>query len=165
MTRFSVRSYQLLGKKFQPELGVFAKLRVLWAIHRFLAQDLGALTRAICEKCPLFARCVRSKTTGRTLSTSFFENYLQDARQRQQTDEFTELYRLRPRIEGKQAELVSHGLRKTRYLGISKRRLQRLWLATAVNLQRMFKLAENRGSYLTTFLTPVCEANSTAMMA
>jgi hypothetical protein len=70
--------------------------------------------RSICEKCPLFSRCVRSKTTGRTISTSFFENYLREARQRQETDEFKKIYRLRPRIEGKQAELVSHGLRDTR---------------------------------------------------
>lgn len=120
--------------------------------------------RTICEKCPLFTRCVRSKTTGRTVTTSFYEDYLRVARQRQQTDEFKQLYRLRPRIEGKQAELVSHGLRKTRYLGKPKRRLQQLWLATAVNLKRMFKLAEIRGSYLTTIPTPVCEANMTAVM-
>jgi Transposase DDE domain/Transposase domain (DUF772) len=114
--------------------------------------------RTICENCPWFSRCVRSQTTGRTVTTSFYEAYLQAARQRQQTDEFKQLYRLRPRIEGKQAELVSHGLRKTRYLGISKRRLQRLWLAAAVNLQRMFKLAEMRGCDLT-ILMPAFEAN------
>jgi len=114
--------------------------------------------RMICQTCPWFTRCVRSKTTGRTVTTSFYEDYLRAARQRQQTDEFKQLYRLRPRIEGKQAELVSHGLRKTRYLGISKRRLQRLWLATAANLQRMFKLAEIRGSDLT-ILMPAFEAN------
>ena len=114
--------------------------------------------RMICQTCPWFTRCVRSQTTGRTVTTSLFEAYLRAARQRQQTDEFKQLYRLRPRIEGKQAELVSHGLRKTRYLGISKRRLQRLWLATAANLQRMFKLAEIRGSDLT-ILMPAFEAN------
>jgi len=114
--------------------------------------------RMICQTCPWFTRCVRSQTTGRTVTTSLFEAYLRAARQRQQTDEFKQLYRLRPRIEGKQAELVSHGLRKTRYLGISKRRLQRLWLAAAVNLQRMFKLAEIRGSDLT-ILMPAFEAN------
>jgi hypothetical protein len=120
--------------------------------------------RAICETCPLFTRCVRSQTTGRTVTTSFYEAYLRAARLRQQTDKFKQLYRLRPRIEGKQAELVSHGLRMTRYLGISKRRLQRLWLAAAVNLQRMFKLAEIRGSDLTILLTPVFEANLAAVM-
>jgi hypothetical protein len=121
--------------------------------------------RAKCEKCPLFDRCVRSKTTGRTVSTSFFENYLREARQRQETDEFKELYRLRPRIEGKQADLVSHGLRNTRYLGKSKRRLQRLWLAAAVNLKRLFKLAEIRDQSLVAIPTPMLEVKMNALMA
>lgn len=120
--------------------------------------------RAICEKCPLFSRCVRSQTTGRTISTSFFENYLREARQRQETDEFKKLYRLRPRIEGKQAELVSHGLRHTRYLGKAKRRLQRLWLATAVNLKRIFKLSEIRDDCLTIVSTSACEVQMNALM-
>jgi hypothetical protein len=118
--------------------------------------------RNVCETCPLFTRCVHSQTTGRTVTTSFYEAFLRAARQRQQTDEFKQLYRLRPRIEGKQAELVSHGLRKTRYVVKSKRRLQRLWLASAVNLQRLFTLAEIRGGDLNILLTPVSEANSSA---
>jgi len=118
--------------------------------------------RTICETCSLFTRCVRSKTTGRTVTTSFYENYLRAARQRQQTDEFKQLYRLRPRIEGKQAELVSHGLRNTRYVGKPKRRLQQLWLAAAINLKRIFKLAEIRNKYLVAIPTPVHEVKMTA---
>ena len=121
--------------------------------------------RAVCEKCPLFDRCVRSKSTGRTVSTSFFENYLREARLRQETSQFKELYRLRPRIEGKQAELVSHGLRNTRYIGKPKRRLQRLWLAAALNLKRMFKLADIRDQYLLAIPTPVCDLKMNALMA
>jgi len=68
------------------------------------------------------------------VSSSFYEDHLRAARLRQQTDEFKQLYRLRPRIEGKQAELVAHGLRNTRYIGKPKRNLQHLWLAAAVNL-------------------------------
>jgi hypothetical protein len=45
-------------------------------------------------------------------------------------------------VEGKIAELVHHGLRNTRYVGEKKRQLQRLWTAAAVNLKRLFKLAE-----------------------
>ena len=116
------------------------------------------------EKCPLFSRCVRGKTTGRTISTSFFENYLREARQRQETDEFKNLYRLRPRIEGKQAELVSHGLRHTRYIGKAKRRLQRLWLATAVNLKRIFKLSEIRDNCLLIISTSAREVQMNALM-
>ena len=98
------------------------------------------------------------------MTTSFYEDYLRAARQRQETDDFKQRYRLRPRIEGKQAELVSHGLRNTRYVGKSKRRLQQLWLAAAINLKRLFKLAEIRGSYLTAILPPVCEVKMTALL-
>jgi transposase len=105
--------------------------------------------RSLCETCPLFTRCVRSKTAGRTIQLGFYENYFQAARQRQETEEFKELYRLRPRIEGKQSELVAHGLRNTRYVGKAKRRLQRLWLAAAINLKRLGKLLEYPNGHTT----------------
>jgi hypothetical protein len=101
-----------------------------------------AFARSDCETCRLFARCVRSKLAGRTVSTHRHELLLQGARHRQQTDEFKEIYRLRGRVEGKIAEVVRHGLRETRYLGEQKRQLQRLWTGAAVNLKRMFKLAQ-----------------------
>jgi hypothetical protein len=72
------------------------------------------------------------------------EALLREARQRQQTDEFKEIYRLRGRVEGKIAELVGHGLRETRYRGEQKRQLQRLWTGAAVNLKRLFKLAQTQ---------------------
>jgi transposase len=98
--------------------------------------------RATCETCDLFERCVRSKQAGRTVSTHPYEAHLQSARQRQQTDEFKALYGLRPAVERKIAELVSHGLRCTRYVGQQKRQLQRLWTGAAVNLKRLFTLAQ-----------------------
>jgi hypothetical protein len=113
--------------------------------------------RDICEACPLFTRCVHSKTNGRTVATSFYEEYLREARQRQETDEFKKLYRLRPRIEGKLGELVHHGLRDSRYVGKPKRRLQHLCMSTAVNLKRMFKLAEIREKSLKSIPPPICE--------
>jgi len=113
--------------------------------------------RAICLACPLFARCVRSQTTGRTLTTSPYEAYLREARLRQQTDEFKQRYRLRARVEGKQAELVKHGLRHTRYLGEAKRNLQRLYLGAAVNLKRMATLAESKGVDLLALLTSLSQ--------
>jgi len=108
--------------------------------------------RSKCEACPLFERCVRSKKTGRTVCSHAFESYLQEARQRQQTDEFKELYRLRSHVERKIGELVMHGLRETRYLGEKKRQLQRLWIGAAVNLKRLFKLAEAKDVDLATVL-------------
>jgi transposase len=103
---------------------------------------LFAFPRATCEDCPLFERCVRSKKTGRTVRAGPYEAYLQEARVRQQTKEFDTDYRLRPAVERKIGELVMHGLRDTRYVGESKRQLQRLWLGAAVNLKRLFTLAQ-----------------------
>ncbi len=108
--------------------------------------------RSTCAPCPLFVRCVRSRATGRTVQTHAHEAYLQAARQRQLTEEFKTLYRLRSAIERKQAELVRHGVRATRYLGRGKRQLQRLWLAAVINLQRLFKLAEKIGVDLRAWL-------------
>ncbi|MBM3190520.1 MAG: IS1182 family transposase [Chloroflexi bacterium] len=100
--------------------------------------------RSDCEGCPLFSQCVRSTVAGRTVHSHAHEVYLREARERQGTEEFQELYRWRGLVEGKIAELVGHGLRETRYVGEEKRQLQRLWLGAAVNLKRLFKLAQRQ---------------------
>lgn len=109
-------------------------------------QDTWLFTfpRATCEACPLFARCVRSKKTGRTVRTRAYEAYLQAARLRQQTKEFDLLYRLRAAVERTIAQLVQRGIRGTRYVGEPKRQFQRLWTGAVVNLQRLFRLAETQ---------------------
>ena len=106
---------------------------------------LFTFPREICESCSLFARCVRSKTRGRTVRTHAYEAYLQAQHQRQQSDEFKQLYRTRSQVERKVAELSRHGIRHTRYLGEKKRQLQRLWTGAAVNLKHLFRLAETQG--------------------
>jgi hypothetical protein len=107
-------------------------------------QDTWLFTfpRTTCEACPLFERCVHSKKTGRTVRTRAYEAYLQEARLRQETAEFDRFYRLRPAVERKIAELAQCGIRETRYVGEPKRQLQRLWTGAAVNLRRLFYLAE-----------------------
>jgi hypothetical protein len=109
--------------------------------------------RATCEACPLFQRCVKSKTAGRTVATHPYERHLRAARRRQQTGEFQERYRLRSAIERNQAELVRHGVRQTRYLGHLKRQLQHLWTAAVVNLKRLFRLCDLGGQDLRAVLT------------
>jgi transposase len=98
--------------------------------------------RAVCESCALFGACVRSKKTGRTVTTHAHEALLQQARVRQQTNSFKALYNRRSTVERIIRFLVSHGLRQSRYVGEHKRRLQRLWTAAAVNLRRLFTLAQ-----------------------
>jgi hypothetical protein len=112
--------------------------------------------RSDCESCPLFATCVRSKVTGRTVQAGPYEPYLQAARVRQQSGDFAVLYRLRAAIERKIAELVALGMRGTRYVGASKRQLQRLWSGAAVNLRRLFSLAQVQGVDLSALLAS-CE--------
>lgn len=104
-----------------------------------------AFDRSKCESCPLFSRCVRSKKHGRVVRTHYHESHLVAARRRRETGEFKGLYRTRNAVERKLAELVGHGLRATRYVGKGKRGLRRLWIGAAVNLKRLFKLAEDRG--------------------
>lgn len=121
--------------------------------------------RATCETCPLFVRCVRSQTAGRSVTADAYEPYRQAARLRQETADFKTLYPQRSRVERKQAELVGQGLRETRYLGRAKRRLQRLWTAAAVNLKRLFKLAQTRGADLGAAFSRVRDQRPTAQPA
>ena len=121
------QGYTVTGKKRKDKQGE--------SVLRF------AFARSDCETCPLFTRCVRSKSAGRSVTTHRHETLLREARERQETDAFKELYRLRGRVEGKIGELGYHGgLRETRYVGEKKRQLQRLWTAAAVNLKYLFKV-------------------------
>jgi len=125
---------------------------------------LFTFPRATCEACPLFERCVRSKTKGRTVRSGPYEAELQAARLRQQGEEFDALYRLRPAVERKIGELVRHGLRDTRFVGEPQRQLQRLWLGAAVNLKRLFTLAQAQGVDLHTLLSQL-EPRQAGLMA
>jgi transposase len=113
---------------------------------------LFTFPRDTCEACSLFEGCVRSEKMGRTVRAGPYETHLQEARARQQTEEFDIAYRLRPAVERKIGELVMHGLRHTRYVSARKRQLQRLWLGAAVNLRRLFTLAQAQGVDLRTIL-------------
>jgi hypothetical protein len=110
---------------------------------------LFTFPRAVCEACALFARCVHSKTDGRTITSHYtcthrqvrcHEGLLPTARAQQATTEFKETYRKRAAVERKIADLVEHGLRRARYLGRVKVRLQNHWIGAVVNLKRLFRL-------------------------
>jgi hypothetical protein len=119
-----------------------------------------SFARPVCAACALFEACVRSQTTGRTVTTHAQEAYLQPARQRQESAEFQALYRRRSRVERKIAELTDHGLRATRYRGEPKRQLQRLWTGAAVNLKRLFTLAQAKGVDLVTVFAQFTSAQA-----
>ena len=98
----------------------------------------------VCQLCSRRNECTEAKDTGRTIRVGPNEEYLQMMRARQKTKEFKEIYnKRRPPIERKIAELIYHGLRKTKYIGRRKSRLQALFTASVVNLKRILRQQEN----------------------
>jgi transposase len=98
-----------------------------------------------CLPCSLRNRCTRSQTVGRFLTIYPPKQYqaLVQARARQKTQAFKELYGLRAGIEGTISEFVRcFGLRKTRYRGLAKVHLQHLATAAAINIIRVIQWLE-----------------------
>jgi len=95
-----------------------------------------------CGPCPSRPRCIRSgvKCQQRTLSLHTKEEYLalQEARQRERTEDFTQEYARRAGIEG----TLSRGirtceLRRTRYIGLARVHLGHIVTAAALNFLRL----------------------------
>ena len=65
---------------------------------------------------------------------------LQARRQEQQTAEFKARMKHRNAIEGTQSELVrAHGLRRARYRGLAKTKLQNYFIGAACNVKRWLR--------------------------
>jgi hypothetical protein len=90
----------------------------------------------ICQACPLRARCCTGKS-GRTIGVSTNYALVQQARQRQKTDEFKQDYhKHRSGVEGSLSALVrGNGMRVGRYIGQRKRHLQAMFTGCAANLK------------------------------
>jgi transposase len=94
-----------------------------------------------CLPCPLRPRCTRAKNVGRTLTIYPQEKYeaLLQARERQTTEAFKEMYGKRAGIEGTISQGVrKFGMRRSRYLGLAKTHLQHVATAAAINVDRIF---------------------------
>lgn len=90
----------------------------------------------ICAECPLRSDCTTAKG-GRSITLHYHEALVQEVRAYNETKEFEERYRQRPKIERKLSELLRrHGLRLGRYFGQKKTQLQALLTAAVVNLKR-----------------------------
>ena len=92
-----------------------------------------------CIPCPERHRCTRAKSGHRTLTIYPQMRYeaLQQARSRQQTDEFRILYAERAGIEGTISQGVRKlGLRRARYIGLPRVHLQHVATAAAINVVR-----------------------------
>lgn len=96
---------------------------------------------SLCRACPSRELCTRSKRGSRSLvlQPQAHHEALKQARQAQETSEFWKNYAKRSGIEGtiSQAGRVCD-LRRSRYIGLAKTRLQMMATAAAINLHRLF---------------------------
>jgi transposase len=92
-----------------------------------------------CHICAQRGKCTRAEVGGRSLVLRPQALYiaLQEARQRQETEEFRERYNCRAGVEGTISQGTrSFELRRTRYRGLAKTYLQDLLTAGAMNVTR-----------------------------
>lgn len=92
-----------------------------------------------CHTCAQRNECTQAKVGGRSLVLRPQAQYLalQEARQRQETEEFKDRYKRRAGVEGTISQATrSFELRRTRYRGLPKTHLQHVFTAAAMNVTR-----------------------------
>lgn len=95
---------------------------------------------APCHDCPLRCQCLGQDQRHRSLVVGELHTVLQTRRQEQQTPAFRQRMKHRNAIEGTQSELVrAHGLRRARYRGLAKVRLQNYFIGAACNAKRWIR--------------------------
>jgi transposase len=120
------------------------KTSIRWSVRktwRGTRNLLFVFDKADCLPCPLRKRCSRAKNVGRTLTIYPQEQYeaQKQARERQQTEAFKQLYGERAGIESTISQSVrTMGLRYARYIGLDRTHLQHVATAVAINLVRVF---------------------------
>jgi hypothetical protein len=92
-----------------------------------------------CRTCRFFGACTRSPQ-GRSMELHPYRNVLNLYRRMAQTDGFQRAIQLRAGIEATISELTrKYGLRRARYRGEAKLRLQTAFTAIAINLNRIIR--------------------------
>jgi hypothetical protein len=112
--------------RLEPKDGGQVQYRFEWSTH--------------CQDCPMRERCVGEGQRHRTVVVGENHTPLQARRREQKTEAFRTQARLRNAIEGTQSELVrAHGLRRARYRGLAKVRLQSYLTGAACNVKRWLR--------------------------
>jgi hypothetical protein len=112
---------------------------------RLVEQSTGKVNYRIefstqCHECPLRAQCLGKDQRHRTILVGEHYSALQDRRAEQQTHAFKQRMKHRNAIEGTQSELVrGHGLRRARYRGLLKVKLQNYFIGAACNVKRWLR--------------------------
>lgn len=93
-----------------------------------------------CHECPLRQKCLGPDQRHRTLVVGEHHSGLQARRREQQTEAFQQRMKHRNAIEGTQSELVrAHGMRRARYRGLAKVKLQNYLIGAACNVKRWIR--------------------------
>jgi DDE family transposase/transposase-like protein DUF772 len=93
-----------------------------------------------CHDCALRPQCIGGDQKHRTILVGEHHSHLQARRQEQKTAAFQEELNQRNALEGTQSELVrGHGMRRARYRGKAKARLQNYLIGAACNAKRWIK--------------------------
>lgn len=101
--------------------------------------------RTDCQACPVRERCTRADRRSLTLLPQPHHEARQAALARQDTDAFREAYRIRAGVEGTISDGVRcHDLRRARYRGLPKLRLQHILSACAIDLERVAAWLDHR---------------------
>jgi transposase len=112
-----------------------------------------------CLPCPVRKQCSRAKNVGRTLTLYPQEQYeaQQEARKRQQTEEYKKLYAQRAGIESTISQSTRRtGMRSARYIGLARTHLQHTASAAALNFVRLFEWLRGerpKDTWVSPFLT------------
>jgi transposase len=96
--------------------------------------------RKTCAACPSRSLCTRSKTGPREITVRPQPQHeaLQEVRRNQETEAWRARYGKRAGVEGTVSQAVRvFGLRRCRYLGLAKTRLQHIFTALALNVVRL----------------------------
>lgn len=94
----------------------------------------------ICGACPRRSECVSPSQRHRTLVVGEHHDFLQARRKEMNTEAFKKEMHRRNGIEGTQSELIrAYGLRKARYRGLAKVRLQNHMIGAACNFVRLYR--------------------------
>lgn len=95
---------------------------------------------ADCAACPVREHCTTATRSGRqlTLRPRQVHQAVQQARAEQDSDQWAERYKIRAGVEGTMRQ-TTHvtGIRRARYRGLAKTRLEHAIAATAINLIRL----------------------------
>ncbi|MBU2575165.1 MAG: transposase [Elusimicrobia bacterium] len=109
---------------------------------RLKAGETGRITYrfewcGLCQSCGVKEACLHNGERDRMLRVNEHHTLTQARRKLMRTEEFKKDMRHRNGIEGTQSELVrGYGLRKSRYRGNNKTRLQNYFIGAACNIKR-----------------------------